>query len=151
LVHSPQAAYGSGNNLTMTDTRASVKKGVDEFTSLTKQLFDSLVIIAESRTQFRTETFREPEAIMKDLVIVDQKLQEDVTKRMIRYYSRSLHSDGLVKDEQIFFNMILSVSDKLKEMETEILKLQTSLKRADERIRYVTKIRYSFGLVFIMC
>jgi len=100
-------------------SKNAIKFGLEEFTSLSKELFDSFVTIEEGRSQYR-ESFREPELIMKDLIKVDQKLQEDVAK---------------LREEQIFFNKILAIRHRLKEKEDEIISLQTYLKRSDEVLR----------------
>jgi hypothetical protein len=130
----------------MSDVRSSIKNGIEEFASLTKQLFDSLVTIGEGRVQFRTETFREPDVIMKEIIAVDQKLQEDVAKRInIQSFNSSKHTliefkiqislIFEVREEQLFFNMVLAIGARVKEKEEEILTLQTYLKRVDERLR----------------
>jgi len=100
-------------------SKSAIKIGLEDFTSLSKELFDSLVTIEEGRSQYR-DSFREPELIMRDLIRVDRKLQEDVLK---------------LKEEQIFFNKILAIRHRLKEKEGEIISLQTNLKRSDEVLR----------------
>lgn len=62
-------------------SKNAIKIGLEEFTLLSKELFDSLATIEEGRSQYR-ETFREPALIMRELIKVDQKLQEDVAKCM---------------------------------------------------------------------
>eukprot|EP01125_Pyxidicula_operculata_P014944 TRINITY_DN5039_c0_g1_i1.p1 TRINITY_DN5039_c0_g1~~TRINITY_DN5039_c0_g1_i1.p1 ORF type:complete len:220 (+),score=33.33 TRINITY_DN5039_c0_g1_i1:818-1477(+) len=98
--------------------KREIQGHIIEYNKLFLELINSILVETDGKQSSVNQ--KSPGQIMTEIVLLDQRLQTSVRK---------------LKEEQQFYDKIIALKDRIKEKDTEIIRLTNQLKRVDQLLQ----------------